>query len=129
MKEAKALIYFVLGLMMCWSALRQGNYWMAVGIAFFVLCAISITLMSIGQTKITWDELGITLKKRPKPAVLLNWSDIQTLKVDHLGYHIKTNQTGFRVSKNNMPKELLQKIRASIRENSQTKASLTRHSG
>ena len=90
---------------------------MAVGIAFFVLCAISITLLSIGQMKITWDEIGITLTKRPKPATLLKWSDIQKLKVDHLGYHIKTRQTGFRVSKNNMPKELLQKIRTSIREN------------
>ena len=120
MKKAKALIYFVLGVMMCWFTVRQGNYLMAVGIAFFVLCAIAITLASIGQLEITWDDVGITLTKRPKPSTFIEWSDIQKMNVDHLGYHIKTAQTGFRISRHNMPKELLQKIRIHIRENTNT---------
>ena len=117
MKKIKALIYAALGVMMSLSAFRQENYLIAVGILFFVGCAIAITLSSIGRLQITWDELGVTISKKPKPPILLQWSDMQKLKVDHLGYHIITRQTNFRISKDKMPKQLLKKIRASIREN------------
>ncbi len=117
MKKIKALIYAALGIMMSLSAFRQENYLMAAGILFFVACAIAVTLTSIGRLQITWDELGVTISKRPKPPILLVWSDMQKLKVDHLGYHIKTRQTNFRISKDKMPKELLKKIRSGIREN------------
>lgn len=120
MKKIKALIYAALGIMMSLSAVRQENYLMAAGIVFFVVCAIAVTLTSIGRLQITWDELGVTLTKKPKPPILLQWSDMQKLKVDHLGYHIKTRGTNFRISKDKMPKELLKKIRASIRENKAT---------
>jgi len=117
MKKIKALIYAALGFMMSLSAFRQENYLMAAGILFFVGCAIAITLNSIGRLQITWDELGVTISKKPKPPILLQWSDMQKLKVDHLGYHVQTRQTNFRISKDKMPKELLKKIRSSIREN------------
>ena len=117
MKKIKALIYAALGVMMSISAVRQQNYLMAAGIVFFVACAIAVTLNSIGRLQITWDEIGVTLRKTPKPPILLQWSDMQKLKVDHLGYHIQTRQTNFRISKDKMPKELLKKVRASIREN------------
>ena len=117
MKKIKALIYAALGIMMSVSAVRQQNYLMAAGIAFFVACAIAVTLNSIGRLQITWDEIGVTLRKTPKPPILLQWSDMQKLKVDHLGYHIQTRRTNFRISKDKMPKELLKKVRASIREN------------
>jgi hypothetical protein len=117
MKKIKALIYAALGIMMSVSAVRQQNYLMAAGIAFFVACAIGVTLNSIGRLQITWDEIGVTLSKKPKPPILLQWSDMQKLKVDHLGYHIQTRRTNFRISKDKMPKELLKKIRASIRKN------------
>ena len=117
MKQIKALIYAALGIMMSISAVRQQNYLMAAGIVFFVACAIGVTLNSIGRLQITWDEIGVTLRKTPKPPILLQWSDMQKLKVDHLGYHIQTRQTNFRISKDKMPKELLKKVRASIREN------------
>ena len=117
MKKIKALIYAALGVMMSISAVRQHNYRMAAGIVFFVACAIGVTLNSIGRLQITWDEIGVTLRKTPKPPILLQWSDMQKLKVDHLGYHIQTRQTNFRISKDKMPKELLKKVRASIREN------------
>lgn len=108
-----------MGVLMCWSALQRGHYLLAAGIVFFVTCAIAITLLSIGQLEITWDAVGITLRKRPKPATFVHWSDIRQLKVDHLGYHVKTSKTGFRISKHNMPKELLQKIRKSIKRKSE----------
>ncbi|MBT4757898.1 MAG: hypothetical protein HOO08_05840 [Opitutae bacterium] len=117
MKKIKALIYATLGAMMSISAVRQQNYLMAAGIVFFVACAIGVTLNSIGRLQITWDEIGVTLRKKPKPPILLQWSDMQKLKVDHLGYHIQTRQTNFRISKDKMPKELLKKVRASIRQN------------
>jgi hypothetical protein len=117
MKKIKALIYAALGIMMSVSAVRQQNYLMAAGIVFFVACAIGVTLNSIGRLQITWDEIGVTLSKKPKPPILLQWSDMQKLKVDHLGYHIQTRRTNFRISKDKMPKELLKKIRASIRKN------------
>ena len=117
MKKIKALIYAALGVMMSISAGRQQNYLMAAGIVFFVACAIGVTLNSLGRLQITWDEIGVTLSKKPKPPILLQWSDMQKLKVDHLGYHIQTRQTNFRISKDKMPKELLKKVRASIRQN------------
>lgn len=120
MKKAKALIYAFMGILMCWSALQRGNYLLAAGVAFFVLCAITITLASIGQTMITWNDIGITIRRRPKAPTFIQWSDLQKLSADHLGYHIRTNQTGFRIRRHNMPKELLQKIRTSIRENNET---------
>ncbi|MFQ3226128.1 MAG: hypothetical protein ACI8Z5_002398 [Lentimonas sp.] len=117
MKKIKALIYAALGLMMSLSAFRQENYLMAAGILFFVGCAIAVTLTSIGRLQITWDELGVTISKKPKPPILLQWADMQKLTVDHLGYHVQTRQTNFRISQDKMPKELLKKIRSSIREN------------
>ena len=120
MKKIKALIYSALGMMMCISAIRQENYLMAAGIGFFVACAIAITLTSIGRLQITWDELGVTLSKKPKPPVLLQCADMQKLKVDHLCYHIQTRQTNFRISNDKIPRELLKKIRNSIRANKQT---------
>ena len=120
MKQVKALIYAFMGALMCWSALQREHYVLAVGIVFFVACAITITLLSIGRLEITWDDRGITLRKRPKPAIFIHWSDLRQLKVDHLGYHVKTPTTGFRIGRHNMPKELLQKIRNSIRQNNET---------
>jgi hypothetical protein len=119
MKKIKALIYAALGMMMSVSAVRQENYFMAAGIVFFVVCAIAVTLSSIGKLQITWDELGVTLSKKPRPPILLKWSDMQKIKVDHLGYHIQTKQTNFRIGKERMPKELLKKIRESIKANKQ----------
>lgn len=117
MKKVKALIYAFMGVLMCWSAIQREHYFLAAGIIFFVAGAIAITLLSIGRLEITWDDVGITLRKRPKPSTFIHWSDIRHMKVDHLGYHVKTPTTGFRISKHNMPKELLQKVRENIKEN------------
>ena len=103
---------------MSWSAFQRGHPLLAAGIVFFVICAIAVTLFPIGRLEVSWDEVGITVKKRPKPATFIRWSDIQKLTADHLGYHVRAPKTGFRISRHNMPKELLQKIRSSIRKNS-----------
>ena len=121
MKKAKALIYAFMGALMCWSALQRDHYLLAAGIALFVAGAIVITLYSIGRLEVTWDDSGITLRRRPKAPTFVRWSDLQKLTVDHLGYHIRARKTGFRISRHNMPKELLQKIRSSIRENTAAK--------
>ena len=121
MKKAKALIYAFMGALMCWSALQRDHYLLAVGIALFVTGAIVITLYSIGRLEIAWDERGVTLKRWPKAPTFVRWSDLHKLSVDHLGYHIRAKKTGFRISRHNMPKELLQKIRSSIRENREPK--------
>ena len=112
-------MYALLGIMMSISSFRQGSYWMCAGIALFSAGAIAVTLSSIGRLQISWDESGVTLKKSPKPAQRLPWSDLQKLKVDHLGYHIKTKRANFRISKERMPKQLLQQIRQHIRNNQQ----------
>lgn len=110
-----------MGALMCWSAVQRERYLLAVGIVFFVVCAIVVTLLSIGRLEITWDDVGITLKKSPKPSTFIHWSNLRQLKVDHLGYHVKTPKTGFRIARHNMPKELLQKIRDNIRQNNKTR--------
>lgn len=117
LKKIKVLIYAFLGVMMCLSAVRRENYWLAAGIAFFVLCAIAVTIASFGQLVITWDEIGVTVQRNPKPSKFLAWSEMRRLKVDHLGYHIIGTHSSFRIRRENMPKELLSKVRQSIREN------------
>ena len=115
MRIARALIYAALGGLLVLINLRSGNTTMAGGIAFFVLCAIAITLANLGRTEITWDEKGVSVRRVPKPPKFIRWSDMRKLKVDHLGYHVLARNGRFRISKENMPPELLAEIRKSIR--------------
>ena len=115
MKLARALIYAALGTLLVMINLKSGNTRMAGGIAFFVLCAIAITLANLGRTEISWDARGVTLKRSPKAPKFIRWSDMRKLKVDHLGYHVLARTGRFRISKENMPHELLAEIRKSIR--------------
>lgn len=115
MRIARALIYAALGGLLVLINLRSGNTTMAAGIAFFVLCAIAITLANVGRTEISWDEKGVTVRRIPKPPRFIRWSDMQRLKVDHLGYHVLARNGRFRISKEKMPPELLAEIRKSIR--------------
>lgn len=95
--------------------LKTSNERMAIGIGFFALCAIAITLADFGRTKISWDDSGITLRRAMKPERFIRWSDLQKLRMDHLGYHVKSRGGNFRISKNKMPKDLLAEIRRNIR--------------
>ena len=115
MRIARALIYAALGGLLVLINLKSGNPTMAGGIAFFVLCAIAITLANLGRTEISWDESGVTVRRVPKPPKFIRWSDIPKLNVVHLGYHVLARSGRFRISKDKMPPELLAKIRQSIR--------------
>lgn len=116
MKLARALIYAALGGLMLIINLKVGNHTMAYGIGFFALCAITITLTDFGRTKISWNDSGISIKRAMKPERFVRWCDLQKLRVDHLGYHVKSRSANFRISKNNMPQELLAEIRRNIRD-------------
>lgn len=116
MKIARALIYAALGALLVLINLKSGNTSMAAAIAFFVLCAIAITLVNLGRTEISWDTKGVTVRRIPKPPKFIRWSDMRKLKVDHLGYHVLARNGRFRISKEKMPPELLAEIRKSIRK-------------
>lgn len=115
MRIARALTYAALGVLLVLINLKTNNPRMAAGIAFFVTCAIAITLANVGRTQITWDNTGVTVKRSPKPEKLIRWADMHKLKVDHLGYHILAKNGRFRISKDKMPPELLSEIRKHIR--------------
>lgn len=117
MIKIKAIIYAALGFMMCWSTYKQGNYLMMLGIACFVGAAIFFTLSSFGKTQITWDDDGVILKKFPGKRLDIPWDAMTKLKVDHLGYHVTSKYSNFRIGQNRMPKDLLLQIRKSIAAN------------
>ena len=116
MRKIKAFVYAIMGLMMCWNTYQQGHLAISIAIAVFTLCAIAITLAAIGTRQITWDESGITIKKFPAAPRHIPWSHIEKIRVDHLGYHVRTKYTTFKISTKNMPNNLLEQIRASIKE-------------
>ena len=115
MKLARALIYAALGGLMVLMNLKNGNDRMAYGIGFFALCAIIVALTDFGRTRISWDNSGITIKRAMKPERFIGWSELQKLRADHMGYHVKSRKGNFRISKNKMPKDLLAEIRRNTR--------------
>lgn len=117
MRRLRALIYALLGAAMCWGTALQGNWLVTAGVAFFSACAVVIALSPFGKRQICWDESGIRIKKFPSAPVDLRWSELEKMKVDHLGYHVKARNQGFRIGLKQMPEDLLAKIRASIRAN------------
>ena len=119
-QRLRAFIYACLGLAMCWGTYRQGNWMMTAGVAFFSGCAVAIALSPFGKKQISWDESGITIKKFPAATISISWRDLEKMKVDHLGYHIKARQDRFRISRKRMPEDLLAQIRASIRTNKES---------
>lgn len=117
MIKIKAAVYLILGSMMCWNSFRNGHIAMAIGIAVFTLCAVGITLAAIGTRKIVWDDSGVTIHKFPSAPKFIPWSHLEKMRVDHLGYHVRTKHSKFKISTKNMPESLLEKIRSSIRQN------------
>ena len=117
MRYIKAFVYALMGFIMCWNTFQKGHITVAIAIGLFTLCAIAITLAAIGTRKITWDESGITIRKFPAAPKHIPWSSLEKMRVDHLGYHVRAKYTTFKISTKNMPDNLLEQIRASIREN------------
>jgi len=120
MRKIKAIIYAILGGILCWNTYKQGHYNMTAGIAFFTGCAIFITLAGLGKRSISWDEKGVTLKKFPSAPTEIRWAELEKMKVDHLGYHVKAKNANFTVSRAKMPASLLSRIRESIQQNNQS---------
>ena len=104
-------------IIVCWNAFQKGHYSLTLAIAIFTLCAIAITLSAIGTKKITWDESGITVRKFPAAPKHIQWNQIEKMRVDHLGYHIRSKRAQFKISTKNMPDSLLNELRKNIRKN------------
>lgn len=117
MRKIKAIVYAIMGGMMCWNAFQKGHYTMTIAIGVFTLCAIGITVAAIGTRKITWDATGITINQFPSSSKFIPWSQLEKMRVDHLGYHVRAKNIKFKISTKNMPESLLEQIRSNIKSN------------
>jgi len=121
MRKIKALIYLLLGGMVAWGYCQRGGIGTAIFIAVFTLAIVALTLSSIGRLKISWDDAGITLNAFPKKPRLIRWEDLEKVSLDHLGYHVRGCSGQFKIRKNLMPGDLLQRIKENIRLNNKGK--------
>ena len=119
MRKFKAIIYVLLGGMIAWGYWQRGDAGWAIFISLFTLVIMALTLSSIGRLKISWDENGITLAAFPKKPRLLLWQDLEKISLDHLGYHVQAGSGQFKIRKNVMPDDLLQRIKENIRINAE----------
>lgn len=122
MLKVKAVIYAIIGGMLSWSSYKNDHFSMAISIAAFTICAIGITLLRIGSRKITWDDRGITILKWPAAPKEIEWSELELIRVDHLGYHLRARQKTYKISKKNMPDSLLARIREAMKANKATES-------
>ena len=119
MRKFQAIIYVLLGGMIAWGYWQRGDAGWAIFISLFTLVIMALTLSSIGRLKISWDENGITLAAFPKKPRLLLWQDLEKISLDHLGYHVQAGSGQFKIRKNVMPDDLLQRIKENIRINAE----------
>lgn len=117
MRKIKALIYVLLGGMVAYGYWQRGDAGIAIFIAAFTLFIAGLTLSSIGKLKITWNDEGIMLSVFPKKPKLLRWSELEKIKLDHLGYHVTASTGQFRIRKNIMPENLLKRIKEHVKQN------------
>ena len=117
MRKIKALIYILLGGVMVWGYLQRGNEKMAALVSIFSVMSIALTLSPIGRMRISWNDIGITLRVFPKKPKNILWTDLEKITLDHLGYHIIARTGRFKIRKVIMPNELLLKIKESIKKN------------
>ena len=103
--------------MIAWGYWQRGEVAWAIFISLFTLVITALTLSSIGRLKISWGEEGITLAAFPKKPRLILWQDLEKISLDHLGYHVRARNGRFKIRKNVMPDDLLQRIKESIRIN------------
>jgi hypothetical protein len=116
-KKIRALSYAALGIVLCLNAYKHDKYILLACTAIFVICMIAFTLSSIARTKITWDEYSVILTKPPSKRTEIPWSELTKVRADPLGYDIHSQHANFRLSRANMPAELLVKIKQSIADN------------
>lgn len=116
-KKIRAFCYASLGIVLCLNAYKHDKYILLICTAIFVICMVAFTLSSIGRTKITWDEHSVVLTKFPSKRTEILWSEMSKVSADPLGYDIRSKQANFRVSRANMPTDLLARIKQSIADN------------
>ena len=102
---------------MAWGYLQRGNEKMAALVSIFSVLSITLTLSPIGRMRISWNDKVITLNVFPKKPKKILWTDLEKITLDHLGYHIIARTGRFKISRVNMPNELLLKIKESIKKN------------
>ena len=117
MRKIKALIYILLGGVMVWGYLQRGNEKMAALVSIFSVLSIALTLSPIGRMRISWNDIGITLRVFPKKPKNILWTDLEKITLDHLGYHVIARTGQFKIRKVIMPNKLLLKIKESIKKN------------
>ena len=106
-----------LGGMVSWGYLQRGDKKMVALVSIFSLLSIALTLSPIGRMRISWDDLGITLKVFPKKPKKILWADLEKMTLDHLGYHIIARTGRFKIRRVIMPDKLLIKIKENIKKN------------
>ena len=117
MRKIKALIYTLLGGMIVWGYIQRGNEKMAALVSIFSVLSIALTLSPFGRMRISWNDIGITLRVFPKKPKNILWTDLEKITLDHLGYHIIARTGRFKIRRVIMPNELLLKIKESIKKN------------
>lgn len=123
MRQIRAIIYAVLGGMVVYNYWQLGQVGLAGFVAIFTIAMIALTLSPIGRMKIRWDEDGINLAVFPKRTRHIRWDDLESISLDHLGYHVKSSRGNFKVRKNLMPESLLKRIEDSVRKNKERSGS------
>lgn len=117
MRLIKAVIYALLGGMVARGYWQRGQLGMAAFIGCFTLGVIALTLSPIGRMKISWDDEGITLAVFPKKPQPIRWEELESISLDHLGYHVKSRKGRFKIRKQSMPESLLKRIKENVRQN------------
>ena len=102
---------------MAWGYLQRGNEKMAALVSIFSVLSITLTLSPIGRMRISWNDIGITLRVFPKKPRNILWTDLEKITLDHLGYHVIARTGRFKIRKVIMPNKLLLKIKESIKKN------------
>jgi hypothetical protein len=117
MRNIKAIIYAMLGGMVAYGYWQRGQVALAGFIAIFTIAIMALTLSPIGRMKIRWDADGITLSVFPKKPQHIPWGELESISLDHLGYHVKSARGRFKIRKKSMPENLLKRIKENVRKN------------
>lgn len=107
----------MLGGMVAYGYGQRGQVGLAGFVAFFTIAMIALTLSPIGRMKIRWDAEGITLAVFPKKPKHIPWEELESISQDHLGYHVKSRNSRFKIRKKSMPENLLNRIKENVRKN------------
>ena len=116
LRKFKAIIYICLGGMIAWGYWQRGSTSLAIATAGFAILAATIALLPFGRLRVHWDDEGIYLKTFPRKARHIPWDSLNSVRLDHLGYHIEADTQRFRIRKEVMPEALIRRIRDAVKQ-------------